>query len=459
VVRILLWHGYFLRGTGSNVYVANAARTWRRAGHDVLLLCQETQVDGLGFVDLHGDFTPDNKRFHVVPAPSRHAYGRCRLARPHIGEVLPVYVYDEHPGFTAKLLVDLTDHELRAYTSANIEAMATAIEEHRPAAIITGHEVMGPFIALRACSRTGTGYTALLHGSGLEYAVKLQDRYRRYAIEGLAAADVVVGGSRYIVDEASRWIPGFLDRAEVVNPGCDVDLFRPGSGPGPGPPTVGYVGKLLAAKGVHHLLAALGLTSIPGLRAVIVGTGRFEGQLRTLAEGFRSGDLDGVRSLAQRGDGQPLDQLIRFLSLPPAAEEDYWRRAAQVGVRFTGELEHEPLAELLRAFDVLVVPSVVPEAFGLVAAEAAASGVVPIVANHSGLGEAAAAVEDALGTPGLLTFDPLEPVTGIADAVERVLRLPVQDRRAMGLAAARLARERWSWERVAERVLSLASAR
>jgi glycosyltransferase involved in cell wall biosynthesis len=147
------------------------------------------------------------------------------------------------------------------------------------------------------------------------------------------------------------------------------------------------------------------------------------------------------------------------LSLPPAAEEDYWRRAAQVGVRFTGELEHEPLAELLRAFDVLVVPSVVPEAFGLVAAEAAASGVVPIVANHSGLGEAAAAVEDALGTPGLLTFDPLEPVTGIADAVERVLRLPVQDRRAMGLAAARLARERWSWERVAERVLSLASAR
>ena len=34
-MRILLWHGYLLGGTGSNVYTRALAREWSRAGHDV----------------------------------------------------------------------------------------------------------------------------------------------------------------------------------------------------------------------------------------------------------------------------------------------------------------------------------------------------------------------------------------------------------------------------------------
>ena len=40
-MRILLWHGYLLGGTGSNVYTRQLAREWARAGHDVTVLCQE----------------------------------------------------------------------------------------------------------------------------------------------------------------------------------------------------------------------------------------------------------------------------------------------------------------------------------------------------------------------------------------------------------------------------------
>ena len=36
--RVLLWHGYLLRGSGSNILTANVARTWRGMGHGVLLL-------------------------------------------------------------------------------------------------------------------------------------------------------------------------------------------------------------------------------------------------------------------------------------------------------------------------------------------------------------------------------------------------------------------------------------
>ena len=40
-MRILLWHGYLLGGTGSNVYTRALAREWSRAGHDVTVVCQE----------------------------------------------------------------------------------------------------------------------------------------------------------------------------------------------------------------------------------------------------------------------------------------------------------------------------------------------------------------------------------------------------------------------------------
>ena len=39
-MRILIWHGYLLGGTGSNVYTRQLAREWSRGGHDVTVLCQ-----------------------------------------------------------------------------------------------------------------------------------------------------------------------------------------------------------------------------------------------------------------------------------------------------------------------------------------------------------------------------------------------------------------------------------
>ena len=42
-MRILLWHGYLLGGTGSNVYTRMLAREWSNAGHHVTVLSQEPQ--------------------------------------------------------------------------------------------------------------------------------------------------------------------------------------------------------------------------------------------------------------------------------------------------------------------------------------------------------------------------------------------------------------------------------
>jgi glycosyltransferase involved in cell wall biosynthesis len=411
-VRVLLWHGYLLSGSGSNVYTANLAEKWRAAGHDVLLLCQERRAERFLFVDEHAELGSGDIEWVSLGAP--RSAGRCRLARPDIHDFLPVYVYDEYEGFEVKTFVDLSDEELTRYTHANVAAMERAIELHRPEAIITGHEVMGPAIARRACEPTNSSYLAKLHGSGLEFAVKKQERYRDHAIDGLQAARVVVGGSRYMIEEAASVIPGFGDRAVVVNPGCDIDLFRPVERRS-AEFTVGYVGKLIEEKGVHHLLNAIDLMQEPP-RVVVVGYGGFESELRELANGLHA------------------------------------------RIEFTGRLDHVELAPVLPTFDVLVAPSVIPEAFGLVIAEAAACGVLPIAPAHSGIGEAARTLEEHLGRPGLLTFDPDDPIRGIASAVDRIRALTQGERRDLGSKAAALAAERWSWTTVAERLLDLATA-
>ena len=65
-------------------------------------------------------------------------------------------------------------------------------------------------------------------------------------------------------------------------------------------------------------------------------------------------------------------------------------------VVFTGRLVHEELADLLPACEALVVPSTFPEAYGMVAAEAACCGTLPISADHSGLAEVSRVLEAAV---------------------------------------------------------------
>ena len=455
-MRILLWHGYLLTGTGSNLYTANLAREWRALGHDVLVLCQDRAAATYGFVDAEGDFPAANDDFSLVETRAPEARGRVAVARPAIGSVLPVYVFDLYPGFSVKRFVDLSESELEEYTRLNVEAMVTAIERHAPDAIITGHEVMGPYIAREACRRTGTNYVAKLHGSGLEYAVKLQERYLRYAILGLGAAKVVTGGSRYMIEAASGVIPGWVERAEVVSPGADIELFKPVVRRASSPPTVGYVGKFIRAKGVHNFFTALGLTDTPGLRAVAVGFGGYEDGLKALWNGLHSGDRAQVERLARAGDDEPLNELIGFLD---SLDDDgaFFARMAEIEMEWPGRLDHEPLAQVLPHWDLLVVPSIVPEAFGMVAAEAAACGVIPVVPRHSGIGEIGATLEAELGAEGLLSFDPADPIVDQARTLRRLLSMSQEDLAAVKETVTAVTRRLWSWKRTATRLLELAT--
>jgi len=114
---------------------------------------------------------------------------------------------------------------------------------------------------------------------------------------------------------------------------------------------------------------------------------------------------------------------------------------------------------VLAAMDVLAVPSILAEAFGMVAAEGAAAGALPLVARHSGLAEIADALESSLDRPGLFSYQPGPGATHrLAAGLRTLLALPAEERGELRDAVSAFVRRTWTWERTAERLLSAALA-
>ena len=178
-----------------------------------------------------------------------------------------------------------------------------------------------------------------------------------------------------------------------------------------------FVGKLIVNKGVDLLIAAwpLVLEQVPRARLEIVGFGGDAEWLELLLETLAAGDLERAIDVARAGRARgmaephvssargaanaqagtharptPLRHLAAFLGALRGQRRERYLAAARTlpeRARFAGRMEHEGLAELLPACEALVVPSTFPEAFGMVAAEGAACGALPVSAGHSGLAE------------------------------------------------------------------------
>jgi glycosyltransferase involved in cell wall biosynthesis len=392
------------------VYTRALAREWTRAGHEVVVLCQE-------------------------PHPERFDAGGARAVRPDVGGLLPVFVLDRYEGYTVKLLQDCTRPELDAWVEAN----AAAVRDELPADLVfCNHVLLGGAVG----AATGARYAVKAHGSELEYSMRGRHELARWGADALSGATAVFVGSAHIRDVLED-VCGHVDRVHEVPPGVDVDEWRPrprdealagllaeaaqdppnlGNANERFPdqanaerlasflareePTVVYFGKLLRNKGVHVLLEAMREVDA---RTVVVGFGDYRGELEAIAP---------ARTL------------------------------------FTGPLEHRHLVHLLALADVTVVPSIFPEAFGMVAAEAAAAGSPPLVARHSGLAEIAEGLEQEYPAHlrDLASFATGD-VAELAAKLQRLLGLAPEERAALREGARRATVTRWSWAGVAQRLL------
>lgn len=523
-MRVLLWHGWFLEGSGSNVATAKTAEALVSAGHDVVVLCQESHPERFRFARAAGSVGPYGvggmRGFERTgDVGSRGAV----LLRPDMGSLLPVFVVDEYPGFTVKRFVDLKDAELEAYLDNNARALRVAVQWHHSDAVVAGHVIPGAPIALRAM---GPGsFVVQTHGSDIEYTMREDRRFVTMAAEALEGARAVAGSSGDVLRRLEALVPSIAGRTRAIPPGVDAARFRPlsrataletaaglleaipaaqlgdlpagvGAGyrsSGLGPrrssvdedvwkameardpdaveaagrsydqafpdhaaadrlrglagftgPLVGYLGKFIPQKGVHHLLMAADL--LPGdVRTLVIGFGLEREWLTALTFALDRGDREAASWVLQMGrmqDGSPK-------ALEPTGG---------VGERiaFTGRLDHRFAPFAVAGMDVLVVPSILEEAFGMVTAEGAAAGALPLVARHSGLAEVAGAIESAVGRPGLFSFDPgPEAPAAIAHGVSTILAVPPAEREALRQEVSAFARRTWTWDRTARETLSL----
>jgi glycosyltransferase involved in cell wall biosynthesis len=401
-----------LGGTGSNVYTRALAREWSLAGHEVTVVCQERHAE-------------------------RYDLGGAQVVVPELpDQLLPTFVLDRYEGLEARKLIDFSPDECEAYVQAN----ASVLRELAPADLVFANHVL---LGAPVGAASGMRYRVKAHGSELEYAIRGRSDLAAWGAETLAGAEVVYAGSEHIRNVLEE-VAGHVDRVEIVPPGVDVEEFCPqpreqalaalleearADPPNPGNreerhpdegnagrfarffaedrPTVVYFGKLIENKGVHVLLEALaGLDA----RAVVVGFGDYRERLEALAP---------------------------------------------FGTLLTGQLEHRHLRHLLPLCDVAVVPSIFPEAFGMVAAEAAAAGVLPVVSAHSGLAEVAAGIGEEVGPDAAaLLSSPAGDAAALREQLAAILALPAERRRELGFSARRAVERRWSWKVVAARLLA-----
>jgi glycosyltransferase involved in cell wall biosynthesis len=495
-VRVLIFHGWLLRGTGSNVYNASLARALALLGHEVHLVCQDREAPDLGAG------TPGSVTIH----------------NPEIGGLLPVFVRDTYEGFEVKTFGELTDAELDRYLELNVSAVANLVGSLGGVdAALANHLIMAPVILARA----GLRYALKVHGSDLSYTILPDlDRFRPFAEEAVAGANGILVGSGHIAQRLRLAVddPETNAKVRLGPPGVDTDLFRPmaveewkgqvgelaaglrGCGgfvpdSGTNPPQAAasswdrdplaaadalewyaegtrphviFVGKLIVSKGVDLLLAAWPLVhrDHPDARLLIVGFGAGDAALRAVVEGFAAGTLGPLRDLAAKGRGlegaedAPLRILNAFLDHLPADYEQS-ASAAAASVRFAGRLEHDEVAVPVAASDALVFPSTFPEAFGMVAAEAAAAGALPVSAAHSGALEVSEALAAELpeAARGLVSFELGDgAMEAIAAHLNRWLGLEPALRAATGDALRATVHRLWSWEGVARGVLAASAS-
>ncbi len=237
------------------------------------------------------------------------------------------------------------------------------------------------------------------------------ERFRSYTLK---QADFLVGRSREAVAVAKA--KGYAGPAATVPNAVDTQLFRPMDRQECrqrlGWPSdrfiVGYIGRLVERKGISDLIEAMKHAG-EGMLATFIGDGPMDERIEA----------------ARREEGLA----DRLLHVPG-----------------------KPLAELptvMNALDVMVLPSwTVPtwkEQFGRVIIESHACG-VPVIGTDSG------AIPEVIEEGGVVYRE--REVKGLVDAILRLKREPGL-RQAMGAAGLRQVAEKYTWERVAERMAEI----
>ena len=538
---LCILHGWLLEGSGSNLWTRSVVRSLCRMGETVHLVCQENHPDRYDFIAGAGVHHRDG-RYETKLSRETTYPGKCFLHQPELEGTLPVFVWDKYEEYSRVVpMVDLPTAEIESYIERNVAVVSQLVRDEEITVIHANHAVLMPTVAERVAAKSGTPFTVMPHGSDIEYAVKKDPRFLRYASGALEKARriFVIGDEmRGRVLTVFADVPKLESKLSDLHLGVDTSDFEPLAPEGrtrniarlveslaglprgktvgqeremlarlpevrhlgalvetlaaasrydgkrpdessdsrltaipwSSTPTLLFVGRLIAWKGIQSLIAALPLAMErrPALRTIVVGHGPLREAMEAFVWALREGRRDIVELIARNGAAleggakspgheSSLGEVTSFLDQLKAdgTLDEYFDTARRVlkhdSVAFTGYLTHRELRHLFPCCDAGVFPSVVREAGPLVFLEALASGCFPLGTYFGGMAASIDAVGEEIGeeVADIMKLDPHNTVRDLARKIPLALEQAPRYREIF----AKLARDRYDWSSVSKRFL------
>jgi len=231
-MKIGLFHGYNLGGSGSNEYTRYLAKALLAENTEVHLICREPDANSLGFVDVAIKYGIDGSAetlYDSRPASDIGSQPLCFLHEMPDASVLPVYITDKQRDGVVKSFSNLTDIELNEYHNVSCNALKAILTTHPLDILHCNHVTYQPQIAEQVCAETGTPYIIYPHGSAIEYTVKTDDRYFKKVRKSIQKTDGLIIGNNEVKQRIINLYPDLEteinEKSQIVGVGVDTSLF------------------------------------------------------------------------------------------------------------------------------------------------------------------------------------------------------------------------------------------
>jgi len=229
IVKIGVFHGFNLTGSGSNEFTRYLAKTFLDQGHSVHIICREYHPEKIDYVGQFWQWKRDGGcATSIINSKYEHT---CTLHQIPYGDFYPVYISGKKSSETFREFVDLTDKELDEFKSLNHTLLMQIFSKIDVDILHANHLVMQPSLAIAPCKAHNIPFIIYPHGSAIEYTVKKDPRYQAEAREAIIACRGLIIGNHEVRDRICRLFPDLketiLAKTEIVGVGVDTQLFTP----------------------------------------------------------------------------------------------------------------------------------------------------------------------------------------------------------------------------------------
>lgn len=230
-LKIFVFYGYFLKGTGSAIYARELVRALNRCGADVVLFSQEERPEDLDFIQESHEINLSDSSIKRIFFRTTIYSGKTIHYRHDLKGILPVYVYDSYPGYReVKTFSSMTEEDLGFYKACLQQSVKLVLKKHglAPSGVLYHHIAPLPSMLYEVFEGLNVKQIAIYHGSDLNFALKknrfLETEFKKIARKLDGIITLAESGKSEVQNYLGRDLPSVV---EVVPPGLDFYVFYP----------------------------------------------------------------------------------------------------------------------------------------------------------------------------------------------------------------------------------------